>query len=49
VIAELFFTYYVPNPALTYNCGTDACSRNRRFPAEMMHAGSIYEDQIETF
>ncbi|GEM_PF-3431610 len=27
----------------------EACSRNRRFPvAEMMHAGSIYENQVET-
>jgi hypothetical protein len=26
----------------------EACFKNRRFP-EMMHAGSIYEDQIETF
>jgi hypothetical protein len=33
----------------TYYYATDACSRNRRFPDEMMHAGSIYENQIETF
>jgi len=28
----------------------EACSGNRRFPvAEMVHAGSIYENQIGTF
>jgi hypothetical protein len=32
----------------TYYAG-DACSSNRRFPDEMMHAGSRYENQIETF
>ena len=33
----------------TYYYARDACFSNRRFPVEMMHAGSIYEDQIETF
>jgi hypothetical protein len=27
----------------------EACFRNQRFPVEIMHAGSIYENQIETF
>jgi len=35
--------------ASTYTA-KEACSQNRRFPvAEMVHAGSIYENQFETF
>jgi len=33
----------------TYYYATETCFRNRRFSVEMMHGGSIYENQIETF
>jgi hypothetical protein len=33
----------------TYYYAREACFKNRTFLVEMMHTGSIYEDQIETF
>ena len=33
----------------TYYYARDACSRSQRFPIEIMHGGSIYENQIGTF
>jgi len=50
--SQIFFEEAILIPWVdeyTYYYATDACSENRRFPVEMMHVGSKYENQIEAF
>ena len=44
--ASIKITFFANN---TYLSTIEACFKRRRLPIEIMYAGSIYENQIETF